>query len=158
MSDRTLPHNLDAERSVLGAILIDNHAINLAIENVRQFQPIGLAVYENTGNRAAHRSEAENGDLMGTHSHRSLRRSALGYLLIAHLLTIGSEPVQPPSGRLDKKGFVAILSSITQYFVPELAAQQDGEESPEALIRRLLDRGDSLFWSPFLLKHAIDCK
>lgn len=34
MSDRTLPHNLDAERSVLGAILIDNNAINHAVENV----------------------------------------------------------------------------------------------------------------------------
>lgn len=34
MSDRTLPHNLDAERSVLGAVLIDNNAINHAIENV----------------------------------------------------------------------------------------------------------------------------
>jgi replicative DNA helicase len=29
-SDRTLPHNLDAERSVLGAILIDNEAFNVA--------------------------------------------------------------------------------------------------------------------------------
>ena len=28
--DRTLPHNLDAERSVLGAILIDNEAFNIA--------------------------------------------------------------------------------------------------------------------------------
>jgi replicative DNA helicase len=29
--DRTLPHNLDAERSVLGAILLDNEAFNTAI-------------------------------------------------------------------------------------------------------------------------------
>jgi replicative DNA helicase len=29
-SDRTLPHNLDAERSVLGAVLIDNEAFNVA--------------------------------------------------------------------------------------------------------------------------------
>ena len=29
-ADRTLPHNLDAERSVLGAILIDNEAFNVA--------------------------------------------------------------------------------------------------------------------------------
>ena len=28
--ERTLPHNLDAERSVLGAILIDNDAFNVA--------------------------------------------------------------------------------------------------------------------------------
>jgi replicative DNA helicase len=33
--ERPLPHNLDAERSVLGAILLDNHALNLAIEKLR---------------------------------------------------------------------------------------------------------------------------
>jgi replicative DNA helicase len=32
MNDRTLPHNLDAERSVLGAILLRNEAINAAVE------------------------------------------------------------------------------------------------------------------------------
>ena len=30
--DRTLPHNLDAERSVLGAILLQNDAFNTAAE------------------------------------------------------------------------------------------------------------------------------
>jgi replicative DNA helicase len=30
--ERPLPHNLDAERGVLGAILLDNHALNAAIE------------------------------------------------------------------------------------------------------------------------------
>src|SRR5262245_63234431 len=30
--DRTLPHNLEAERSVLGAILLHNEAFNLAAE------------------------------------------------------------------------------------------------------------------------------
>jgi replicative DNA helicase len=33
--ERPLPSNLDAERSILGAILLDNHALNTAIENVR---------------------------------------------------------------------------------------------------------------------------
>jgi len=33
--EKPLPNNLDAERSVLGAILLDNNAINAAIENVR---------------------------------------------------------------------------------------------------------------------------
>src|SRR5437667_12628840 len=31
-SERTLPHNLEAERSVLGAILLHNDAFNLAAE------------------------------------------------------------------------------------------------------------------------------
>ncbi len=33
--ERPLPQNLDAERSVLGAILIDNNALNVAIERLR---------------------------------------------------------------------------------------------------------------------------
>jgi replicative DNA helicase len=31
-AERTLPHNLDAERSVLGAILVQNDAFNLAVQ------------------------------------------------------------------------------------------------------------------------------
>lgn len=34
MSDRTLPHNLEAEKCVLGAILINNHAFNQAAETI----------------------------------------------------------------------------------------------------------------------------
>ena len=33
--ERPLPHNLEAERSILGAILLDNHALNAAIEKLR---------------------------------------------------------------------------------------------------------------------------
>jgi replicative DNA helicase len=33
--ERPLPNNLDAERSILGAILVDNHALNAAIESLR---------------------------------------------------------------------------------------------------------------------------
>jgi replicative DNA helicase len=32
---RPLPHNLEAERSILGAVLLDNHALNVAIEKLR---------------------------------------------------------------------------------------------------------------------------
>ena len=33
--ERPLPQNLDAERSVLGAILIDNHSLNTAVEKLK---------------------------------------------------------------------------------------------------------------------------
>jgi replicative DNA helicase len=33
--ERPLPQNLEAERSILGAILLDNHALNAAIENLK---------------------------------------------------------------------------------------------------------------------------
>ena len=45
--ERPLPQNLEAERSILGAILLDNHALNAAVENLKpedferlvQFEP-----------------------------------------------------------------------------------------------------------------------
>jgi replicative DNA helicase len=33
--ERPLPHNVEAERSILGAILLDNNAINPAIEKLK---------------------------------------------------------------------------------------------------------------------------
>jgi len=33
--ERPLPHNLEAERSILGAVLLDNHALNAAVERLR---------------------------------------------------------------------------------------------------------------------------
>ena len=33
--ERPLPQNLDAERSVLGAVLLDNHTLNTAIEKLK---------------------------------------------------------------------------------------------------------------------------
>ena len=33
--ERPLPHNVEAERSILGAILLDNNAINAAIEKLK---------------------------------------------------------------------------------------------------------------------------
>ena len=33
--ERPLPQNPEAERSVLGAILLDNHALNMAVEKLK---------------------------------------------------------------------------------------------------------------------------
>ncbi|MGP8155246.1 MAG: DnaB-like helicase N-terminal domain-containing protein, partial [Candidatus Acidiferrales bacterium] len=32
--ERPLPQNLEAERSILGAVLLDNHALNTAVEKL----------------------------------------------------------------------------------------------------------------------------
>jgi replicative DNA helicase len=52
VAERTLPHNLEAERSVLGAILIHNDAFNLAAEIIS-----GADFY-----RDAHRRIFERGE------------------------------------------------------------------------------------------------
>ena len=44
-NDRTVPHNLEAERALLGSILLDNAALNFALEilgkEISTRKPIG---------------------------------------------------------------------------------------------------------------------
>jgi replicative DNA helicase len=47
--ERPLPHNLEAERSILGAVLLDNHALNAAVERLRSedfFLPQHRSIFE----------------------------------------------------------------------------------------------------------------
>src|ERR1700693_1340501 len=47
--ERPLPHNLEAERSILGAIILDNHALNAAVERLRSedfFLPQHRRIFE----------------------------------------------------------------------------------------------------------------
>src|ERR1700723_2827076 len=44
-----LPHNIEAERSILGAVLLDNHALNAAVERLRSedfFLPQHRRIFE----------------------------------------------------------------------------------------------------------------
>jgi replicative DNA helicase len=55
--ERPLPHNLEAERSILGAILLDNHALNAAVEKVRTddfFLPQHRHIFERMVELAEH--------------------------------------------------------------------------------------------------------
>ena len=59
-SERTLPHNLEAERSVLGAILIHNEAFNFAVELITPrdfFRDAHRRIFEKM-ERSAERSDA----------------------------------------------------------------------------------------------------
>jgi len=47
--ERPLPHNIEAERSILGAVLLDNHALNAAVERLRSedfFLPQHRRIFE----------------------------------------------------------------------------------------------------------------
>ena len=89
MSDRTLPHNLDAEKSVLGAVLIDNTAINTAIENV------GVSDFF----RLAHRLIFEA--MIGLNQHN--------YPI--DLITLSDQLNR--AGKLDEAGGAAYISQLT---------------------------------------------
>ena len=43
-AERTLPHNLEAERSVLGAILVHNDAFNLAAQVIEPATSIAMRI------------------------------------------------------------------------------------------------------------------
>src|SRR4029434_7843045 len=86
--DRTLPHNLEAERSVLGAILIHNDAFNQAAEvlNPRDFY------------RDAHRRTFEK------QIHVSERGNAIDFITLKEELS--------KSGELDEVGGPAYVASL----------------------------------------------
>jgi replicative DNA helicase len=47
--ERPLPHNIEAERSILGAVMLDNHALNAAVEKLRSedfFLPQHRQIFE----------------------------------------------------------------------------------------------------------------
>jgi len=86
--DRTLPHNLDAERSVLGAILIENRALDQAVEILREED------FYREGHRTIFRVMSRLGD----------RRDAID------LITLKEELAR--EGRLDAIGGAPYISSL----------------------------------------------
>ena len=86
--ERTLPHNLDAERSVLGAILLDNEAFNTAISIVTS-----AAFF-----RDAHRRIFERMTVLVE------RRSAIDFVILREELE--------RAGELEEVGGAAYLASL----------------------------------------------
>ena len=79
--ERPLPHNVEAERSILGAILLDNNALNPAIEKLkaedffhdhhrRIFQQM-VALGESQQDRSRH---AHGASIAAANSNRSAAR------------------------------------------------------------------------------------
>ena len=86
--ERTLPHNLDAERSVLGAILLDNEVFNTAISIVTS-----AAFF-----RDAHRRIFERMTVLVE------RRSAIDFVILREELE--------RAGELEEVGGAAYLASL----------------------------------------------
>jgi len=86
--ERTLPHNLDAERSVLGAILLDNEVFNTAISIVTS-----AAFF-----RDAHRRTFERITVLAE------RRSAIDFVILREELE--------RAGELEEVGGAAYLASL----------------------------------------------
>ncbi|MGH9682059.1 MAG: replicative DNA helicase [Candidatus Acidiferrales bacterium] len=86
--ERPLPHHLEAERSILGAILLDNHALNAAVEKIRSedfFLPQHRHIFERMVQLAEKQQPIDTVTLMEDLEGEGKLESAGGVAYIAQL-------------------------------------------------------------------------
>ncbi|HKS79931.1 MAG TPA: replicative DNA helicase [Candidatus Acidoferrales bacterium] len=86
--ERPLPHNLEAERSILGAVLLDNHALNAAVERLRSedfFLPQHRQIFERMVNLSEHQQAIDTVTLMDDLSRAGKLDAAGGVAYLSQL-------------------------------------------------------------------------
>src|SRR5579862_3611889 len=86
--ERPLPHNLEAERSILGAVLLDNHALNAAVERLRTedfFLPQHRQIFEHMVNLGEHQQAIDTITLMEVLSRSGKLEAAGGVAYLSQL-------------------------------------------------------------------------
>ena len=86
--ERPLPHNLEAERSILGAVLLDNHALNAAVEKLRSedfFLPQHRQIFERMIQLAEKQQAIDTITLMEDLTRRGELESAGGLAYLSQL-------------------------------------------------------------------------
>jgi replicative DNA helicase len=86
--ERPLPHNLQAERSILGAVLLDNHSLNAAVEKLRSedfFLPQHRQIFQRMIQLAEHQQAIDVVTLMDDLARRGELDSAGGVAYLSQL-------------------------------------------------------------------------
>src|SRR6201997_1318925 len=86
--ERPLPHNLEAERSILGAVLLDNHSLNAAVEKLRSedfFLPQHRQIFQRMIQLAEHQQAIDVVTLMDDLARRGELESAGGAAYLSQL-------------------------------------------------------------------------
>src|ERR1700721_1946009 len=86
--ERPLPHNLEAERSILGAVLLDNHALNAAVEKIKSedfFLPQHRQIFERMLQLGERQQAIDIVTLMEDLSRRGELESAGGLAYLSQL-------------------------------------------------------------------------
>jgi replicative DNA helicase len=86
--ERPLPHNIEAERSILGAVLLDNHALNAAVEKLRSedfFLPQHRRIFERMIQLAEKQQAIDTVTLMEDLSRRGELEAAGGVAYLSQL-------------------------------------------------------------------------
>src|ERR1700721_2952363 len=85
--ERPLPHNLEAERSILGAVLLDNHSLNAAVEKLRSedfFLPQHRQIFQRMIQLAEHQQPIDLATLMADLARRGELDSPGGAGYVSH--------------------------------------------------------------------------
>jgi replicative DNA helicase len=86
--ERPLPHSLEAERSILGAVLLDNHSLNAAVEKLRSedfFLPQHRQIFQRMIQLAEHQQPIDVVTLMDDLARRGELDSAGGVAYLSQL-------------------------------------------------------------------------
>lgn len=138
---RIPPHSVESEESVLGAILLDNHAINTALELIHPedfYRPAHTAIYEAMASLADKREPVD----VVTLSHQMRAHGTLdqagGVEYLAHLAT-----VVPSSANVAYYAKVVKEKALKRRIIHEAAAITEQAFSDEGEVAEFLDSVES---------------
>ena len=142
--ERALPHNLDAERSILGAVLLDNHALNAAVERVRTddfFLPQHRRIFERMVQLAEKNNAIDTVTLMEDLSRSGELEAAGG---IAYLSTLADG--LPRVTNVDHYARIVKEKSVLRSLIHSASAIQDQALAAGDDADIILDRAESLIF------------
>ena len=140
--ERPLPHNLDAERSILGAVLLDNFALNAAIEKVRSddfFLPQHRHIFERMVDLAEKQNAIDIVTLMEDLTKRGELDAAGGVAYISQLAD-----GLPRVSNVDHYARIVKEKSILRGLIHSAAAIQEQALAAGEDADVIIDRAESI--------------
>ncbi|HTV59917.1 MAG TPA: replicative DNA helicase [Verrucomicrobiae bacterium] len=142
--ERALPHNLEAERSILGAVLLDNHALNAAVERVRSedfFLPQHRYIFERMIQLAEKNHAIDIVTLMEDLSRRAELEAAGG---IAYLSTLADG--LPRITNVDHYARIVKEKAVLRSLIHSASAIQEQALAAGDDADVILDRAESIIF------------
>jgi replicative DNA helicase len=140
--ERPLPHNIDAERSILGAVLLDNFALNAAIEKVRSddfFLPQHRHIFERMVDLAEKQNAIDIVTLMEDLTKRGELDAAGGVAYISQLAD-----GLPRVSNVDHYARIVKEKSILRGLIHSAAAIQEQALAAGEDADVIIDRAESI--------------
>jgi len=142
--ERALPHNLEAERSILGAVLLDNHFLNAAVERIRTddfFLPQHRYIFERMVQLAEKNQAIDTVTLMEDLTRRGELEAAGG---IAYLSTLADG--LPRITNVDHYARIVKEKAVLRNLIHSASAIQEQALAAGDDADVILDRAESIIF------------